>query len=166
VDRILENKIIEDMKQFFENDKKYIDHALKVLNYAKEILKQEKGDSKIVFLAAILHDIGIRLCKSKYNSTGGQLQEREGPPIARKMLSKLKVDNKIIDEVCDIIASHHSPGEINTINFKILWDADWLVNLGDEYNIKNKKNLEKVINKVFLTRTGKSMGKSIYLDQD
>jgi len=73
------------------------------------------------------------------------------------------IDNKIIDEVCDIIASHHSPGEIDTLNFKILWDADWLVNLGDEYNIKNKKKLEKVINKIFLTRTGKDLGKSIYL---
>ncbi len=165
MDRALENKIIDNMKQYFENDKKYIDHALKVLDYAKEILKQEKGDSKIVFSAAILHDIGIRVCKKKYNSTGGQLQEIEGPPIARKMLNKLKVDNKIIDEVCDIIASHHSPGEIDTINFKILWDADWLVNLGDEYNIKNKKNLEKVINKIFLTKTGKKIGKSIYLIQ-
>jgi len=45
-------------------------------------------------------------------------------------------------------------------NFKILWDADWLVNLGDEHNIKDKKNLEKVINKIFLTNTGKKIGKS------
>ena len=85
MDRILENKIIDNMKQYFENDKKYIDHALKVLSYTKELLKQEKGDSQIVFTTAILHDIGIKLCKKKYNSTGGQLQEIEGPPIARKI---------------------------------------------------------------------------------
>ncbi len=151
------------MKQCFENNKKYINHALKVLGYAKIILKQEKGDSKIVFPAAILHDIGIISCKKKYNSTGGQLQEVEGPPIARKILEKLKMDNKIIDEICSIIASHHSPGEVDTINFKIIWDADWLVNLRDEYNIKDKKKLEKVINKIFLTRSGSVLGKSIYL---
>ncbi len=165
MDRILENKIIDNMKQYFENDKKYIDHALKVLSYTKELLKQEKGDSQIVFTTAILHDIGIKLCKKKYNSTGGQLQEIEGPPIARKILKELEVDSKIIDEVCDIIASHHSPGEINTLNFKIMWDADWLVNLEDEYDIKNKEKLEKVINKIFLTKTGKNLGKSIYLNQ-
>ena len=165
MDRILENKIIDNMKQYFENDKKYIDHALKVLSYTKELLKQEKGDSQIVFTTAILHDIGIKLCKKKYNSTGGQLQEIEGPPIARKILKELEVDIKIIDEVCDIIASHHSPGEINTLNFKIIWDADWLVNLEDEYNIKNKKKLEKVINKIFLTKTGKNLGKLVYLNK-
>ena len=165
MDRILENKIIDNMKQYFENDKKYIDHALKVLSYTKELLKQEKGDSQIVFTTAILHDIGIKLCKKKYNSTGGQLQEIEGPPIARKILKELEVDSKIIDEVCDIIASHHSPGEINTLNFKIIWDADWLVNLEDEYNIKNKEKLEKVINKIFLTKTGKNLGKLVYLNK-
>ena len=163
MDRVLENKIIENMKQYFEDDRKYVDHALKVLNYAKEILKQEKGDSEIVFSAAILHDIGITSCKKKYNSTGGQLQEIEGPPIARKILKKLEVDNKIIDEICDIIASHHSPGEIDTANFKIIWDSDWLVNLEDEYNIKDKKKLEKVINKIFLTKSGKNIAKSVYL---
>ena len=163
MDKELENKIIENMKQCFENDKKYIDHTLKVLGYAKEILKQEKGDSKIVFPAAILHDIGIMACQEKYNSKGGQLQEIEGPPIAREILKKLEVDNKIIDEVCVIIASHHSPGEVDTANFKVIWDADWLVNLEDEYNIKDKKNLEKVINKIFLTKSGKIIGKLVYL---
>ena len=165
MDKALENKMIEKMKHYFDDDKKYIDHALKVLEYAREILKQENGDSKIVFSAAILHDIGIKVCKKKYNSTGGQLQEKEGPPIARKILELLKVDSKIINEVCDIIASHHSPGEINTLNFKIIWDADWLVNLEDEYNIKNKEKLEKVINKIFLTKTGKNLGKLVYLNK-
>jgi len=163
MDKALENKIIEKMKKYFDYDKKYIDHALNVLEYAKEILEHENGDSKIVFSAAILHDIGIKVCKKKYNSTGGQLQEKEGPPIARKILKELDVDSKIIDEVCDIIASHHSPGEIDTLNFKIIWDADWLVNLGDEYNIKDKMKLEKLINKIFLTRSGKKIAKSIYL---
>ena len=163
MDKALEDKIIENMEQYFENDKKYISHALKVLYFAKKILKQEKGDSEVVFPAAILHDIGIRVCQKKYTSRGGQLQEKEGPPIARQILKKLKVDNKIIDEVCDIIASHHSPGEIDTANFKVIWDADWLVNLEDEYNIKDKSNLKKAIDKIFLTRSGKILGRSIYL---
>lgn len=164
MNKILENKIIDSMKQVFKDNKKYIGHALKVLGYAKELLKKEKGDSKIVVPAAILHDIGIIICKEKYNSTGGQLQELEGPPIAGKILRKLGTDNIIIDEVCSIISSHHSPGEIDTENFKIIWDADWLVNLEDEYNIKDKNKLAKVINKIFLTRSGKDLGKSIYLD--
>ena len=135
----MEEKILKRMTEYFGEDKKRIYHAREVLRYAKELLKNEGGSNAVVISVAILHDIGIKECEMKYNSTNGQLQEKEGPPIAREILESLKIREEIIDEVCRIIASHHSPGEVNTLNFKILWDADWLVNLKDEYDIRNKK---------------------------
>lgn len=162
----LESKILEAMQRYFGMDTKRIHHAQNVLKYAKGILKVEKGVYNVVILAAILHDIGIRECERKYNSTNGQLQEKEGPPIARKILEDLHVDNKIIVEVCQIIASHHSPGEINTLNFKVIWDADLLVNLKDEYDIKNKEKLKGVVAKMFLTETGKMIARGIYLEDE
>lgn len=160
------------MDEYFGSDFKRINHARKVLGYAKKLLKKEKRYSNIVILSAILHDIGIVECERKYNSTNGQLQEKEGPPIAEKILKDLKaecplpIDKKIIREVCRIIASHHSPGEINTADFKILYDADWMVNLRDTINNVpyDKKNLKKIIHKVFLTETGKKMAEEIYLN--
>lgn len=155
--------ILNRMKKYFGADAKRIRHAQDVLGYARELLKKEKGDRDIVIAAAILHDIGIKECERKYNSTSGQLQEKEGPAIARKIMEDLKVSQDAIREICRIIASHHSPGEVDTINFKILWDSDWLVNLKDEYDIKDRKKLEDIIEKVFLTQTGRIKAKKIYL---
>lgn len=159
----LEAKILGAMESYFGTDARRIRHAKDVLKYAKEILKAEKGVYEVIVPAAILHDIGIRECERKYNSTNGQMQEKEGPPIARKILKDLHVDKRAIAEICGIIASHHSPGEIDTANFKIIWDADWLVNLKDEHDIKDKKKLKGIIEKIFLTGAGRGIAEEIYL---
>lgn len=157
-------RILSEMKKYFGNDTKRIFHAVKVTYFAEKILQQEKGaDRKVVIMSAILHDIGIKECEKKYNSTNGQLQEKEGPPIAREIMTKFGMKQEIIDEVCKIIASHHSPGEVDTLNFKILWDSDWLVNIEDEFDLNNKEKLEKIIDNIFMTSTGKKIAKEKYL---
>jgi hypothetical protein len=44
-----------------------------------------------------------------------------------------------------------------------LYDADLLVNLKDEMDVKDKAKLEKIINKAFLTDAGKQIAKNTYL---
>lgn len=84
-------------------------------------------------------------------------------PIARKILNELSIDGKTIDEVVEIIAHHHSLRKVNTINFRILYDADWLGNLPDEYDISDKEKTERVIEKLFLTETGKAIAREEFL---
>lgn len=162
----LEASILKAMQSYFGADARRIQHAQQVLKYTKEILETEKGAYGVVVPAAIVHDIGIKECERKYNSTDGQLQEKEGPPIAIKILEELHVDKKMIAEICQIIASHHSPGEIDTLNFKIIWDADLLVNLKDEYNSMDEKKLKDIIERKFLTETGKIIARRIYLKDE
>ena len=116
--------LIKAMEAYFQADTKRINHAIKVTGYAEELLKGEGGDETIVIGAAVLHDIGIHAAEKKYGSTLGKYQEIEGPPIARQILAQLGLAAKQIEEICQIIAHHHSPGKINTRNFKILYDAD------------------------------------------
>jgi len=116
-----------------------------------------------VIAAGVLHDIGMHEAERKYGSTNGKYQEIEGPPIAREILSKLGFGISQINEICEIIAHHHSPGKVKTTNFKILYDADWLVNLRDEYNIQDKDKLINIINRVFLMESGKILAREIYL---
>jgi len=85
----LKNEIIKKMIIYFGYNNKYINHTYRVLDYAEEISDIEKGDPDIVIFSAILHDIGIPDCEKKYSSTEGQLQEIEGPPVAREILESL-----------------------------------------------------------------------------
>ena len=45
----------------------------------------------------------------------------------------------------------------------MLSDADWLVNLKDEVDTKDKVTLKALIEKVFLTKAGKILAEKIYL---
>jgi len=159
----LKEKLLKELEEYFGNDKKRINHAKNVMHFAEELLKQEKADWHIVIPAAILHDVGIKAAEEKYGSNAGHFQEKEGSEVARKILLKFGFQKRDIDEICEIIAHHHSPGKINTQNFKVLYDADWLVNLKDEVDTQDKSKLPRIINKVFLTNVGKVLAEKIYL---
>lgn len=159
----LRERLIEELERHFGADKKRIDHAKKVLAFAEGLLDKEGGEPEIVIPASILHDVGIKEAERKYGSSAGKYQEKEGPPIARRILEALGIGPQDIEEICQIIAHHHAPGKIDTKNFKILYDADWLVNLKDEVDTKDKVKLEKIINKVFYTDTARTLAQKTYL---
>lgn len=147
----MKSKLIKKMKEYFGEDEKRIQHALRVTKYAEHILQYEvTADRDVVVAAAILHDIGIHEAERKYGSSAGKYQEIEGPPIAKEIMRKEGLSEKLIDEVCQIIAHHHSPGIVNTINFKVLYDADLIVNIGDGELSKGK----------FLTKGGRKVAES------
>jgi len=156
--------LMKAMEAYFDGDTKRINHAHRVTAYAEELVKREGGDYPIIIGASILHDIGIHQAEKKYGSTSGKYQEKEGPPIARRILAQLGFEKNQIEEICQIIAHHHSPGRINTRNFKVLYDADWLVNLRDEYHIQDRHKLASIIDRVFLTQSGKVIARGIYLE--
>jgi len=159
----MRDKLIQAMQEYFGTDARRIDHAQQVLDFAEKILSQEGGDAEIVAAAAILHDIGIHEAEKKYGSSAGGYQEIEGPPIAENILKKTSFPRGKINEVLVIIANHHTPGKIQTLNYRILTDADWLVNIKDEIDLKDKDKLAKIINKVIKTPTGQELAKSLYL---
>ena len=154
------------MKGVFGNDQKRINHALAVLSYAEKIFGVEGGDSNVVTAAAILHDIGIHEAERKYGSAAGKYQEIEGPPIAKRILEEEEFSCETIEHVCKIISNHHSAKDIDTLEFRIIWDADWLVNIPDECGKMSKDKLKGFIEKIFKTNKGKQLAKEIYLQGD
>ncbi|HUZ18922.1 MAG TPA: HD domain-containing protein [Spirochaetia bacterium] len=109
-----------------------IAHTLSVLSFAERILAGEGIDSSYVVtvcvLAALFHDIGIPEAERKHGSTEPRYQHEEGPPITRAILSRLKVRPDILERVCFIVGNHHSRGMIDSIDFQIVYEADYIVN--------------------------------------
>jgi len=161
--RVMRDKLIDEMKKVFAGDQKRIEHALAVLNYAEQIQATEGGDPLIVRAAAILHDIGIHEAERKYNSSAGKYQEIEGPPIAREILAKFDLDEAVVEHVCKIIANHHSAKDIDTLEFRIIRDADWLVNIPAEFSDVGREKLQNLIDRVFKTQRGRQIAVESFL---
>jgi putative nucleotidyltransferase with HDIG domain len=164
-DDLLKDRVAVEMKRYFGQDFKRIGHAANVARYAEHIAKEEKGNPAVVLCAAYLHDIGIQEAEGKYNSTAARYHQEEGGPIARKILSKLGAKEEIIDEVCDIISHHHNPREEETLSFRIVYDADLIVNLeeGQKHGKIERETLSQTIEKKMFTDTGKQLARETLL---
>ncbi len=158
-------QMFEEMQACFGDDRRRIKHAGSVTGYAEQLYEAEGGNYQVIVAAGIFHDIGVHEAERKHGSSAGHYQELEGPPIARAILEKLKMNKVLIDEVCDIVAHHHRPGIVDTLNFRILYDADMLVNLAEEVNTNDLGKLDRIIERVFLTIAGKQLAKKLYLEK-
>ena len=157
-------KLLFEMEKYFAGDTKRIEHAVAVLDYAEKIQAVEGGDPLVVKAAAILHDIGIHEAERKHGSSAGKYQEIEGPPIAEEMLSQFDIPGDVVEHIVKIIANHHSARDIDTTEFRILWDADWLVNIPEEFQNADKEKLRKIIDRTFKTSEGRRLATETFID--
>jgi HD-GYP domain len=157
------HRVINDMIVYFKNDVRRINHSLKVYGFAAAISGMEsvtEKESTIISLAAPLHDIGIKEAERKYNSTAGQYQEIEGPPIAGQLLKNLGIDDNIIERVCFIVGNHHSYQKIDGLDFQIIVEADFLVNIFEEQMATEA--IESIRQKYFKTDHGVKLLNTMY----
>lgn len=150
------DELIIKMTEFNAGDPKRIQHLIKVYEFAHVIgIKEDLDENvlRILDIASILHDIGIRPAEEKYGCCNGKLQEKEGPEYARKMLQEFpNITKEEIDRVCFLIAHHHTYKDVKGLDYRILLEADFLVNaLEDEMD---KKAIIHFRDTVFKTKTG------------
>ena len=141
-----------------------IQHFLKVHSFAKTIAVFEHLDEKTLFIteaAAIVHDIGIRLCLEKYGDGNGKLQEKEGPALAEQMLSELGFEKDVIERVSFLVGHHHTYTGIDGLDYQILVEADFLVTLYE--NGSSKDAVLAAMDGVFVTESGKDILRNMFL---
>ena len=162
---LFKHKVAEAMRAYFDTDTRRINHAEQVALYAELIGSAENGDMAVIMATAYLHDIGIKEAERKFNSSSAAHQHQEGPPVARRLLTDLKAEERLIEEVCDIIGHHHWPRENETLNFKVIYDADLIVNLSETYQSHppTREKVEKVLAGSFLTTSGRSEAEKVLL---
>lgn len=151
------------MIELYSGDPKRIQHFCKVHSYAKLIAELERVDKETLFIietAALTHDIGIHYCEEKYGACGGKLQEKEGPAIAKKLLEELGFGNSVIERVMYLIAHHHTYDNINGMDYRILVEADFLVNIYEDG--LSRDAAERAYNKVFKTGTGRRICREMF----
>jgi hypothetical protein len=159
--------LVQEMEEVFADMPGMIRHTQTVLGHATDIQEQEGGDRTIVRASAILHDIGIPRAREVHGSSAGRFQEIEGPPIARAMLTKRGFPEEQIGHICGIVANHHSDADpiiVNTLEFKILWDADWLVNFPRRYQDASREEKASAIEEIFKTERGKQLAREMFLE--
>ncbi len=148
--------VISAMIEYYAGDARRIQHFLKVYAYAKAIGELESVAPALLELlevAAVVHDIGIKISEEKYNSSAGNYQQLEGPPIARCMLKELGYEEEFIERVCYLIAHHHTYHNMEGLDYQILVEADFLVNISEDE--MDAKAIESIRGKIFRTKTGR-----------
>lgn len=158
--------LILKMCAYEEGEVKRINHFLKVYGFAKTIGEGENlpaEQQEMLEIAAIVHDIGIKVSLEKYGSSAGPYQEKEGPAIAREMLSELGFAPALIDRVCYLIAHHHTYDNIDGPDYQALVEADFLVNIFE--GEMKRPGIEEVRKNIFKTRTGLQMLDELFLRQ-
>ena len=140
-----------------------IAHFTKVHAYARQIGLLEKVDEEtqlIVEAAAIVHDIGIKVCLEKYGSHAGHLQEQEGPPLAETMLASLGFAEGVIERVSFLVGHHHTYDDIDGIDYQILVESDFLVNLEEQE--APEATIRKTLDNIFKTPTGRHLCRLLF----
>jgi hypothetical protein len=155
--------VLAKMIAYFKDDVERINHAVKVYGFAQTIARMEAVDPErltIIELAAILHDIGIQEAERKHHSAAGEYQEMEGPPIAEAILRETGVDERLTERVVFLVGHHHSYERIDEIDFRILVEADFVVNIF-EWKM-NRETIDEFRDRYVRTTAGLSIINSIY----
>ncbi len=143
------------MIRFDKGDAKRIQHFTKVHSYARLIGRKENLDEDSLFTletAAYVHDIGIPVAEKKYGYQNGKLQEQEGPAAAQELLEKLQFHPAVIKRVCYLVGHHHTYDAIDGLDYQILVEADFLVNLFEDG--ASQDTILHVREMIFRTKTG------------
>lgn len=160
----MEAKILKKMAEYFARDTKMINHTLKVYGFAVLIAGGEKiseEDSRVARIAAILHDIGIHEAERRHGSPAGKYQELEGPAVAEDLLKEIALEEGALARILHLVGNHHSYSKIDGIDFQILVEADFLVNIFEEG--MDRDAILKIQKNIFRTETGSGLLAGMYL---
>lgn len=147
--------MIKEMILFEEDNLNRINHFLKVYGFAKVISEMEGIDKEtqdILEIAAIMHDIGMKISLERHNSSIDFYQEKEGPRKARQLMELHGVHEDKVDRVCYLIGNHKTYTNIDGIDYQILVEADFLVNIHEGKMYKDM--VMHIRENVFKTKSG------------
>jgi putative nucleotidyltransferase with HDIG domain len=123
-------------------------HTLRVAQFGKVIAENENADVESVVAACLLHDIAWFDTDAETNREHGRI----GAEKARPILESLGYSQKRIKSICYAIASHVDEDNLDTIEAKIVSDADNVDRFGPyrilQWCFPEIKNYDKLAGKL------------------
>lgn len=130
-------------------------HTRRVFDIAIENFVIPKELEELVFCSIIMHDIGGSTIEKQY---------AEGPKIAAFILRKLGYDDSFVQEVCEIVRTHHDHPDNPSQAFRILYDSDKLVMFSYEefshYNSKPNFDWKAIIDLIY-SENGRDLARKL-----
>jgi len=135
--------------------------------YALLLLEKENGDEMIVEPAIILHDVGWSRLKSEEIKVAygvmasgenaaklNRIHEVEGAIIAQGILEEIGYDHSLIEKIAQIIQRHDSGKNPETIEERIVKDADklWRFSRVGYYHEMERQQLSHEVRHRFLVK--------------
>jgi hypothetical protein len=158
----MRDEAIRSMSDYFDS-KRFVEHTLKVLGAAEKIAESEglaDGFTKSsLVLGSIFHDIGIPEAQKKYGSIDAPWQEKEGPAVARHLMTALGVRPDILERVCFIVGAHHTKDKVDGMDFQVIWEADFVVNIEEKNLVFTKDDIAKAIEANTSTAMGRTLAR-------
>lgn len=161
--RNLVSIVKEKMIEYYAWDSRRVHHFLKVHSFAKLIAEMEgmePDEMQVLEIAALAHDIGIKNAELKYGYNNGKLQEQEGPPEARRLLREAGAEDAAVERACYLVAHHHTYRNIDGLDYLILVEADFLVNMYEDK--ADADTIRTAYDNIFATESGKMLCRQLF----
>lgn len=161
--RDLVSIVKEKMIEYYARDSRRVHHFLKVHSFAKLIAEMEgmePDEMQVLEIAALAHDIGIKNAELKYGYNNGKLQEQEGPPEARRLLREAGAEDAAVERACYLVAHHHTYRNIDGLDYQILVEADFLVNMYEDK--ADADTIRTAYDNIFATESGKMLCRQLF----
>lgn len=160
-------ELLSAMIHYDRGDAARIHHLVKVHGFARTIGILEGMETHALHIleaAAIVHDIGIHPSLRKYGSSAGKYQELEGPPEAEKLMRSVGgYAEEEIERVKYLVGRHHTYTDIDGLDYQILIEADFLVNLHE--HASEFESAQAAYEKIFKTATGKQLLVDLFMSK-
>ena len=161
--RNLLDALFQEMIVFYGGEPKRIQHFVKVHSFSAFIGRKENLPEEqltILEAAAYVHDIGIKPAECIYGSSHGKYQEELGPDLAKTMLKNCGFSETQADRVAYLVGHHHTYTDIDGLDYQILVEADFLVNLYEDSS--PDQAVQNAYDKIFKTKTGKMLCRTMF----
>jgi predicted RNA-binding Zn-ribbon protein involved in translation (DUF1610 family) len=155
-------RLIQWVEQEFKSDPACIAHALRVFQYAKELVHKEGGDPRVVLSTALLLATGAYESGLIESQPGQFGRQPEAMPKMKAALEHMRFDEDTARRVCNILENCGKGENIDAIEFQIVCDSQTLARLATEHFAGSSGEWDNMIQTSLRTEAARNMARCLF----